>query len=120
KNTVAISVKELQEPVIIWWEDRKVPHIKAANDHDLYFTQGYIHAYHRLWQMDIQTRAAAGRVGEVVGEKWVEDEITGKKKNIILEFDRGQRRKGMVFGAEHKLKMMEADPRTRAVLDAYT
>ncbi|MEO6830901.1 MAG: penicillin acylase family protein, partial [Chitinophagaceae bacterium] len=55
---------------------------------------------------DIQTRAAGGRVSEVAGAK-------------AIEFDRGQRRKGMVFGAEKSLKAMESDPRTKAMLDAY-
>ena len=104
-----IHIKGLHSPVSVSIEDRLVPHIRAADDHDLYFVQGFIHAYFRLWQMDMQTRAAAGRVGEVVGEKWVQDTGTGERKNAILEFDRSQRRKGMVFGAENSLKAMEAD-----------
>ncbi|MBS1643854.1 MAG: penicillin acylase family protein [Bacteroidetes bacterium] len=103
KNLKLIGI---QAPVQIWMEERLVPHIQAQNDHDLYFAQGYIHAYFRLWQMDIQTRAAGGRVSEVAGEK-------------AINFDRGQRRKGMVFGAERSLAAMEAEPRTKAMLDAY-
>jgi len=45
----------------VWIDGRLVPHIHAANDHDLFFLEGYIHASFRLWQMDMQTRAAAGR-----------------------------------------------------------
>ncbi len=93
--------------VSVWFDERMVPHIHAADEHDVYFLEGYIHAYFRLWQMDLQTRAAAGRVSEVVGEK-------------AFEFDRKQRRKGMVYGAERSLKAMEADPRTKLVMDAYT
>jgi penicillin amidase len=114
------SLAEVKQPVSVWFEGRMVPHIRAANDHDLYFTQGYIHAYFRLWQMDFQTRAAAGRIGEVVGEKWIVDKKTGQRKNAILEFDRYQRRKGMVYAAENSLNTMEADPRTKEMLDAYT
>lgn len=91
----------------VWFDERLVPHINAENDHDLYFMQGYIHAYFRLWQMDMQTRAAAGRVSEVVGK-------------TTLRYDRGQRRKGMVYGAERSLKAMENDPRTKVALNAYT
>lgn len=101
-----LNLAELKQPVTVWYDDRLVPHIKAANDHDLYYVQGYVHAYFRLWQMDMQTRAAGGRVSEVVGAK-------------ALNFDREQRRKGMVFGAEQSLKAMEAEPRTKAMLDAY-
>lgn len=102
-----LKIKGLQQPVEIDLEDRLVPHIRAQNDHDLYLAQGFIHARFRLWQMDMQTRAAAGRVSEVAGKK-------------AFKFDRGQRRKGMVYAAENSLKAMEADPRTKEMLDAYT
>lgn len=114
------KIPGLHKPVTVWFEDRLVPHIHAADNYDLYFVQGYIHAYFRLWQMDMQTRAAAGRVGEIVGEKFKTDEKTKQQKNVILEFDRTQRRKGMVYAAENSLKAMEADPRTKEMLDAYT
>ena len=118
--TLEFSLPGLHHPVTVAIEDRLVPHIKAADDHDLYMMQGYIHAYFRLWQMDLQTRAAAGRVSEVTGEKWVIDQRTGKKKNATLDFDRAQRRKGMVYAAEKSLEAMEADTRTKTMLDAYT
>ncbi|RYZ52741.1 MAG: penicillin acylase family protein, partial [Sphingobacteriales bacterium] len=102
-----LVLKGIRQPVTVWMEGRMVPHIIAGNEYDLYFTQGYIHARLRLWQMDMQTRAAAGRISEVAGEK-------------ALEFDRLQRRKGMVYGAENSLKAIESDPRTRQMLDAYT
>lgn len=91
----------------VWFDNRMVPHIHADNNHDLYLLEGYIHAYFRLWQMDMETRAAGGRVSEVVGEK-------------ALAYDRKQRRKGMVYGAENSLKAMEAEPHTKAMMDAYT
>lgn len=102
-----LGLEGVEKEVHVWFEDRMVPHVLAASDGDLYFTQGYIHARFRLWQMDMQTRAAAGRISEVAGEK-------------AVIFDRTQRRKGMVFAAEHSLKTMEEEPRTKAMLDAYT
>lgn len=105
--TESFALPGLQQPVSIQYDTCMVPHIRAANNHDLYYTQGYVHAYFRLFQMDLQTRAAAGRVSEVIGEKGI-------------RFDRLQRRKGMVYGAENSLQAMEQDPRTRHMLDAYT
>ena len=101
----------LKKEAVVWLDDRLVPHIRAANDHDLYFLEGYEHACFRLWQMDMQTRAAAGRIAELAGPG---------KDNAIINFDREQRRKGMVYGAERCLKMMEADPATKTMMDAYT
>ena len=59
----------LNEKVQIHFDDRMVPHIFAENLHDLYFIQGYVTAQHRLWQMEFQTMAAAGRLSEIIGEK---------------------------------------------------
>lgn len=101
------NLPAIKQDATVWIDDRMVPHIHAANDHDLYYMEGYLHASFRLWQMDMQTRAAAGRVSEVVGEK-------------ALDFDRRQRRKGMVYAAENSLRVCEADPRSKLVLDAYT
>jgi penicillin amidase len=44
-----------------------VPHLYAANEHDLFFAQGYSHAQDRLFQMDTLRRVGAGRVSELVG-----------------------------------------------------
>lgn len=102
----ALNVKGLQNPVTIWVEERQVPHIHAENDHDLYYMEGYMHAKDRLFQMDLQTRAASGRISEWIGKK-------------ALQFDREKRRKGMNYAAENSLRAMEADARTKVMLDAY-
>jgi len=95
------------EKVDIAFDDRMVPHIFAKNDHDVYYAQGYVTAMDRLWQMDFQTRYAAGRLSEVVGAK-------------AIELDRYQRRMGMVYGAERSLKGMMENPKSREMLLAYT
>lgn len=97
----------LQGTASVWLDERLVPHIFAANTHDLYYLQGYVTARFRLWQMEMQVRAAAGRVSEVLGEDGI-------------PFDRLQRRKGMVSAARLSLEAMEADSATHQVLEAYT
>lgn len=88
-------------------DDRLVPHIFADNDEDAYFAQGYLHAKFRLFQMDLQTKAAEGRASEIAGEK-------------AVAYDREQRRLGLRFGAENALKGIEKDPLLKSILDAYT
>ena len=95
----------LKEPVSVLYDDMLIPHIFAHNDEDLYMATGYVHAFHRLWQMEFQTHAAAGRVSETIG-------------GMALDYDRGQRRKGMVFGAENFIKSL--DKKSKAILNAYT
>jgi penicillin amidase len=98
---------ELKGKVEVYFDARLVPHVFAEQEQDAYFVQGFIHARHRLWQMEFQTHAAAGRISEIVGEKGI-------------DYDRNQRRNGMVYAAENALHRMEADPDTKAACDAYT
>lgn len=42
-----------------------IPHIYAQNRHDLYFAQGFVHAQDRLWQMELNRRAAHGTLSAV-------------------------------------------------------
>lgn len=51
-----------------------VPHIFAADEHDLFFLQGFVTAQDRLWQMDLYRRAASGRLAEVLGEPGIESD----------------------------------------------
>jgi penicillin amidase len=102
-----VQIEGLSDKVTVHYDENLVPHIFAQNDTDLYKAQGYITAKHRLWQMEFQTHASAGRLSEIIGEK-------------ALDYDRMQRRKGMGFGAESALtKMQEEDPEIIAFIEAY-
>lgn len=110
KHTPKKSVlkdQDLLEPVTIEYDHYMIPHIFANNDHDLYFAQGFVTARDRLWQMDIQTRSASGRLAEIAGSK-------------ALEIDRYHRRMGMVYGAEKTIAGMMKNPKIKIVIEAYT
>jgi len=102
-----LTVPGLREEVRVAWDGRRVPHIFARNDHDLYLAQGYIAAYLRLWQMEFQVLYSAGRVSEIVGAMGV-------------EADRFNRRFGMVWAAEKALAKFSDDPKTRQAVEAYS
>lgn len=97
----------LHGEVVIRFDNNRVPHIFAGNNYDIYYAQGYITARDRLWQMDFQTRFAAGRLSEVVGVK-------------AVELDRYQRRMGMTYGAGQMVENMKKDPVISRVINAYT
>jgi penicillin amidase len=102
-----IDLDRLSAPVKVVYDDNLIPHIFAENETDLYRAQGYVTAQHRLWQMEFQTMAAAGRVSEIVGP-------------MALELDRMTRRKGLTYGAELGMKyLQENDKETLALLEAY-
>jgi penicillin amidase len=66
--STTISLPGLHNRVTVRRDERGIPHIEAANDDDLYFAQGYITASDRLWQMDVQRRAARGELSEIFGQ----------------------------------------------------
>lgn len=66
-----VAAAGLRETVTIRRDEYGVPHITAANEYDLYFTQGYVHAQDRLWQMDLTRRAGEGRLSEILGPSTV-------------------------------------------------
>ena len=111
--SINLKTALLQDKVEVYLDDRLVPHVFAQNEHDVYFVQGYLHAKFRLWQMEFQTYAAAGRLAELVGRK-------KGNYDIVEQRDRQFRRLGMGWAAEKSLKAMEANPDTKAVMDAYT
>ena len=102
-----LNFSQLKGKSSVYLDERLVPHIFAQQENDVYFVQGYLHAKFRLWQMELQTYAAAGRASEIVGE-------------VALKHDREFRRLGMVFAAETALKEMENNPAVKATCDAYT
>lgn len=106
-----ITLDGLSEPVSIYIDSLLIPHIFAANENDLFAAQGYVTAMHRLWQMEFQTHAAAGRISEIIG---------AGAKDAVLNYDRGQRRLGMVYAANTALVAMESDPITKRTIEKYT
>ncbi len=102
-----LIVEGLISPVHILIDLQGIPHVFAENDYDAYFSQGYITARDRLWQMDFQSRYAAGRLSEVIGKK-------------ATELDRYQRRMGMLYGAERMLEESKKDPKSYNAILAYS
>ena len=96
-----IMAEGLTEEVTVYFDERRIPHIFAQNEKDLYFAQGYIVASLRLWQMEFQVLAAEGRISELLG---------AGDNNQFINFDIQQRRIGLKYGAEQKLALIESDP----------
>jgi len=102
-----ISLLQLKDEVRIQYEANLIPHIFSKNDYDLYFTQGYIMAHHRLWQMEFITFVASGRISELFGER-------------ALNYDRLQRRKGLNEATEKAIKALQDHPEVFKSVKAYS
>ncbi|MBI4534792.1 MAG: penicillin acylase family protein [Ignavibacteriae bacterium] len=64
----SLKLVGLVESVTVSRDEFGVPRIEAANEHDLMFAWGYVHAQDRLWQMDVARRVGEGRLSELFGE----------------------------------------------------
>lgn len=105
-ETGKIELEGFEGNASVYFDDRRVPHIFADNEYDLYFAQGYVVARDRLFQLEVQTYDAAGRLSENLGNRTLNRDLT-------------TRRRGMPYGAEKALEMMKADPKTWASINAY-
>ncbi len=102
-----LDLPQLNAPVTVVYDDRLVPHVFAESIEDASFVQGYVTAQHRLWQMDISTRATSGRLAEILGPR-------------LIKRDKVQRRKGILESAEKAAKEWEKNFEKDKSLSAYT
>ncbi|QBA65553.1 penicillin acylase family protein [Muriicola soli] len=70
-----LSLVGLEEPVEIIRDKWGINHIYAANEHDLFFAQGYAAARDRLFQFEIWRRQATGTVAEILGQRELKRDI---------------------------------------------
>jgi len=63
----SLDVRGLHSPVEISRDLNGIAQITAADQHDLFFAQGWLHASERLWQMEVWRLIGAGRLAEVLG-----------------------------------------------------
>jgi len=78
----------LTAPVTVTRDAQGVPSITASNLDDLLFSQGYITASDRLWQMDILRRHAAGTLAELLGSNLVEHDRLQRTLQVRAAADR--------------------------------
>lgn len=99
-----LIVDGVATPVEVLRDRYGIPHIRAASRADAIAALGFVHAQDRLWQMEVQRRAAAGRLSEALGP-------------AALPTDRFMRTVGFARAAREALGSL--DPDARAWIDAY-
>ena len=99
-----LQVSGLSAPVTVTRDAHGVPTIEAATLEDLFFTQGYVTAQDRMWQMDVMRRYASGELSEILGPE-------------TLKLDREQRILGLRAAAKKSIEMTTT--RDRSYFEAY-
>ena len=103
--TSNLRLSGLTELVEVYRDHWGIPHIKAKNENDLFFAQGFVTAQERLWHMDYDRYRALGRWAELTGSNGVE-------QDKLL--------RGAGMGRTAKLDYEMACPESKAMIDAYT
>jgi penicillin G amidase len=101
-----LKFSQLAGKAEVIYDERMVPHIYASNMADALFLQGYVEAEHRLFQMDFMTRAASGRLSEVMGL-------------ITLPFDKERLRSQIDTAASNAVIGWKKNPKEYALLEKY-
>jgi penicillin G amidase len=65
--------------VSVTFDTLGVPHIRAASIEDALYTQGYVTAQDRLWQMEGLRRSAAGDLAEILGPAWLQSDQNARR-----------------------------------------
>ncbi|HEV7517834.1 MAG TPA: penicillin acylase family protein, partial [Thermoanaerobaculia bacterium] len=99
-----LTVGGLTAPVEVVRDRWGVPQLYAANEHDLFFAQGYVQAQDRLWQMEMNRRVGNGELSGILGE-------------ATIGIDVFMRNLGLRRAAERDWARLGPEP--RAVLEAY-
>jgi penicillin G amidase len=92
--------------VEVLYDDRGVPHIFAASEADAWRAQGYVVARDRLFQLELQTRAASGTLSELLGPR-------------AVEADRADRRRGFPWAAERGMAALDSGSLIARAATAY-
>jgi len=100
----------LHAAVTVWYDEAGVPHVQAADEHDLMLATGWLHGRERFFQMDLLRRVARGRVSELVGEQ----PLMGATS---VGWDLAMRAWGFETQAGDDARELSGDD--RALMDAY-
>lgn len=105
-DSATATLPGLGDGVEVRYDTRGVPHIFAASEEDAIRALGYVVARDRLFQLELQARAGAGTLTELVGA-------------VAVRADSEPRHLGMPRGAEQKLAALEPGSLGRHLLEAY-
>jgi penicillin amidase len=77
-----IASTGVREAVTVTRDRRGIPHVRARNEHDLYFAEGYLQGSDRLFQLDLYRRSVEGRLSEVLGSITLSSDVDARTIDV--------------------------------------
>ena len=99
-----VKLAGLHDTVTVWRDNLGIPHVRAVNEHDAWFAQGFVTAQDRLWAMEFDRRRAVGRWAEAAGPSAIGQDMQIRRHRLE---------------DSARADYAAAGPRARAMLDAY-
>ena len=78
----ALHLPGLKADVRVWRDQWGIPHVRAANEHDAWFAQGFVTAQDRLWAMEFDRLRAVGRWAEAAGKSAVGQDMQMRRHRL--------------------------------------
>jgi len=85
----------LKNAVEVYYDDYGIPHIFAESEEDAMMALGYAQAHDRLFQMEVLSRIAPGRLSEIFGDKLIETDkfflslgINENSEKVLSQLDK--------------------------------
>jgi penicillin amidase len=101
-----VALSSLSDSVVIIYDDRAVPHIFASTTRDAQRALGYVAARDRLFQLELQARATAGRLTEWVGQPALGSDRAMRRLQLSVAADREYAE--LVAAADPTLPLLQA------------
>lgn len=73
-RTLPETVESPYGAATVRYDDYGVPHVGSESEPAAYFAVGYVQAFDRLAQLDLQRRVMRGQLSELVGDATLEDD----------------------------------------------
>ncbi len=99
------SFSKLKSGATIRRDQWGIPHIKADNEYDLFFAQGFATAQDRLFQMDFDRLRCLGRIAEYLGPSAIPQDTLMRRRRMERV---------------SKLDLSIASPEVKTAVEAYT
>jgi penicillin amidase len=106
-----IALPNLPAGVEIVYDSIGIPHIYGPDLNSVVYAQGYIHAAHRFWQMDVSRRWGEGRLSELFGFTTLTSDVT--MRTLFTTRD-GRRLEEAMWE-----RIQATDPEVAAEIEAY-
>jgi penicillin amidase len=72
----------VRAPVTILRDDRGIPHVRARDERDAFFAEGYLQGTDRLFQLDLYRRLVEGRLAEIFGKIALPTDVNARTVDV--------------------------------------